>query len=316
MVDFGVKTGPGGYTFEDLKSIWFEAEKLGFNSGWLYDHLYSLSGKDDACLECWTTLASLASLTKRLKVGTMVLCNQFRHPSLLAKMGATLDLISNGRLEFGIGAGWYDEESRECGIDFPDAKTRILRLREAVQVIRMLWTSEKASFTGAYYTLNGAICKPKPVQKPHPPIWIGTGKGTKLMPKVVAEVADGVNISFKSPEECQRRIDLLQAACSKIGRPLKQIRLSLQCRILIAEDDRRLKERIESLARKAGTDAATYVKQQESEEAALIGPPSRIIEGLQKYVDLGIDYFMIIFLGDTTLEPLRIFADSVMPEFH
>ena len=314
MVDWGVKTGPGGYSFEDLKSIWLEAEKLGFNSGWLYDHIYSLNAKDQINLECWTTLSALASLTNRLKVGTMVLCNQFRHPSLLAKMGATLDLISNGRLEFGIGAGWYDEEAKECGIDFPDTKTRILRLREAVQVIRMLWTSEKASFSGDYYTLNEAICNPKPIQKPHPPIWIGTPRGMKLMPRVVAEVADVVNYSFRSPEECKERIDVLRVACQKVGRPLDKIRLSLQCRILIAEDERRLKERIESLARKAGKDAATYVKEQES-EAALIGPPSRVIEGLRRYMDLGIDYFVIVFLGDTTLEPLRIFAESVMPKF-
>jgi len=313
LVKFGIKTGPGGYSFQDLKSIWLEAEKLGFDSGWLYDHLYSLNRKEEICLECWTTLTALAASTRRLKIGTMVLCNQFRHPSLLAKMAATLDVISEGRLQLGIGAGWYEEESRECGIDFPEAKTRILRLRESVQIIRMLWTSEKASFSGEYYAIKDAVCNPKPIQKPHPPIWIGIIKGKKLMPKVVAEVADGVNLTFLSPQECRQRIDILKAACLKRNRSPDELQLSWQGRILIAPDQQQLKGKIESFAQKSGMDVASFLKDQES-EATIIGTAEECLKKLQTYLDLGIGYFLLLFLGDRTLEPIRLFAEHVMPK--
>lgn len=313
MIEFGIKTGPGGYTLEDLKSIWLEAERLGFDSGWLYDHLYSLGKKEEICVECWTALTHLASITQRLKIGSMVLCNQFRHPALLAKMGATLDVISKGRLQFGIGAGWYEEESNEMGMDFPDARTRIERLRESAQIVKLLWGSEKATFRGKYYSIENGICNPKPIQQPRPPIWIGIIKGTRLMPKVAAEIADGVNLTFISPEECLRRINLVKSACKGINRPPDEVKFSWQGRILIAPDERQLKSRLETLAERSHAPVAEYRKELE-DEATIIATPKECVSRLRTYVDLGIEHFMLIFPGDRTLEPLRLFAEQVMAE--
>ncbi len=313
MVEFGVKTGPGGYTLEELRSIWIEAEKLGFDSGWLYDHLYSLNKKEEVCVECWTALTHLATLTNRIKIGSMVLCNQFRHPSLLAKMGATLDVVSNGRLQFGIGAGWYDEESKEMGVEFPNARTRIQRLRESAQIIRLLWGSEKATFKGEYYSIENGICNPKPIQKPRPPIWVGIIKGTKLMPKVAAEIADGVNLTFISPEDCGRRIDLVKAACKGIMRPPDELKFSWQGRVIIARDEGQLESKLEKMAEKSHTSVGALRKELE-DEASIIGTPAVCARKLRDYIELGIEHFMLIFPGDKTLEPLRIFAEQVMPE--
>ncbi len=313
MVEFGVKTGPGGYSLNELVSIWTEAERLGFDSGWLYDHLYSLNKKEEICVECWTALTHLASVTKRMKIGSMVLCNQFRHPALLAKMSATLDVVSNGRLQLGMGAGWYDEESNEMGVEFPNIRTRIERLKESVQVVKLLWGSEKANFNGKYYSVHGGICNPKPIQKPGPPIVIGIIKGTKIMPRVAAEVADGVNLTFVSTEECQRRISLVKAACEKISRSSNEIHFSWQGRVLIAPDESKLKAKLETLANKSQTTLADYRKELES-EATIIGTPEQCSRKLQEYMDIGIEHFMLIFPGDRTLEPLRIFAEEVMQE--
>ncbi len=312
-MEFGVKTGPGGYTLNELVSIWTEAEKLGFDSGWLYDHLYSLTRKEDACVECWTTLTYLASLTKRMKIGSLVLCNQFRHPALLAKMSATLDIVSNGRLQLGMGAGWYDEESMEMGVEFPSAAIRIQRLKESVQIVKLLWASEKATYKGKHYSIQNAICNPKPIQKPGPPVIVGIIKGTKVMPRVAAEVADGVNLTFISPEECRRRMDLVKSACKKLNRSPDQIHFSWQGRILIASDESKLNMKLEAFAKKANMPRAEYVKELES-EASIIGTPEVCSRKLRAYMDIGIEHFMLVFLGDRSLEPLRDFADKVMPE--
>lgn len=318
MVEFGVKTGPGGYTFDDLKRIWLEAERLGFDSGWLYDHLYTLHtpSKSEVCLENWTTLTALATLTHRLKIGTLVLCNQFRQPSLLAKMAATLDVISDGRVQFGIGAGnsQFWEEAKDYGIDFPEPKTRIMRLREAIQIIRLMWETEEATFKGKYYSIDHVTCNPRPVQKPHPPIWVGIAHGTKLMPKVIAELADGGNFTFLPPEDCGRRIDLIKTTCSKIGRRPQEVRFSWQGRILIAPDQQQLNAKVTALAERAGKDVKSFIADLES-EGSVIGTPDECVKKLRAYVDLGIEHFALLFLGDKSLEPLQVFADQVMPQF-
>ena len=153
-------------TFERVRNVVLECERLGYDSIWLDDHL--MYGKTPI-LECWTTLSALASLTAKIRLGTMVLCNSYRNPALLAKMAATLDVISNGRLELGIGAGVQKDEHEAYGIPFPKPSERIERMKEAVEIIKKLWTEENANYQGKYYTVNEAVCLPKPLQKPHPP---------------------------------------------------------------------------------------------------------------------------------------------------
>jgi len=159
---FGVKTGQGGYAYEELKKIWTAAEKLGYNSAWLYDHFYALHDKQDPCLEAWTTLSALATSTKKMKIGTVVTAISYRNPALLAKMASTVDVISGGRLILGVGAGWHEKEYKAYGYEFPDPRTRVRQLKETLIVIRKLWTEDKATFKGDFYSLNGAINLPKP----------------------------------------------------------------------------------------------------------------------------------------------------------
>ena len=155
---------PSSY-FNQVREVVLECERLGYHSVWLDDHL--MFGKRPI-LESWTTLSALSSITKKIKLGTMVLCNSFRKPALLAKMAATLDVISNGRLEFGIGAGTQKDEHIAYGIPFSNPSVRIDRMKEAVEIIKTMWTQEKASYEGKYYRIKEAVCEPKPMQKPHP----------------------------------------------------------------------------------------------------------------------------------------------------
>ena len=161
--------------FARIRDVVLECERLGYHSVWLDDHL--MFG-EQPILECWTTLSALSIVTTRIRLGSMVACNSFRNPALLAKIAASLDVISGGRLEFGIGAGIQETEHRAYGFSFPKSHVRIERLREAIEVINALWSEEKVSYKGKHYNLEKAICEPKPLQKPHPPITIG-GSGEK-----------------------------------------------------------------------------------------------------------------------------------------
>lgn len=221
-IRFGAILPLNQVNFTNLKSEALECEKLGFHAIWLSDHffpfpLYGASSMPR--LECWTSLSGLASVTKKLRLGTLVLCNSYREPSVLAKMASTLDNISNGRLEFGIGAGWFEAEYRAYGIPFENAPVRISRLREGIQVIKKMWTEENPRFEGKYYTIRDAFCNPKPVQEPHPPIWIG-GSGEKLLLRVVAEFADGCNVAgwTGKPKDFKQKIAILEKTLSFYGK--------------------------------------------------------------------------------------------------
>ena len=168
--------------YEFSKSIATTADNLKFDSIYAYDHLIP-HYKDDIeknIFECFTLLSSLAVITKKVKIGQIVVCNSYRNPSLLAKMLSTLDIISNGRLELGIGAGWYEQEYLSYGYEFPSARTRIMQLDESISIIKAMWTEKYASFEGKYYKIKDAICNPKPIQKPHPLIMVG-GSGEKVL---------------------------------------------------------------------------------------------------------------------------------------
>jgi F420-dependent oxidoreductase-like protein len=212
---FGIKTAPRQAALLD---VWREADALPiFEHAWVSDHFMSL-GEDPTvpCLEAWTLLAALAAQTQRLRVGVMVTGNTYRHPAVLAKMAATVDVIANGRLNFGIGTGWSEREHRAYGIPLPTPGERIRRLGEACELIRRLWTEPVVSFEGRYYQLNAAYCEPKPMQTPHPPFAIGA-EGERTL-RVVARHADIWDCSVDSPEEYRQKSLLLDGYCAAIGR--------------------------------------------------------------------------------------------------
>ena len=312
-VEFGVKTGQGGYSYDDLRKVWTAAEDLGYDSAWLYDHFYALGNKNDQCLEGWTTLAALASETKRLKIGTMVTSVSYRQPSLLAKMATTVDIISKGRMILGIGAGWYEEEYRAYGYEYPDQATRVRQLKEALIVIRKLWTEERATFKGKFYSTHEAINMPKPVQKPSPKILIGITRGKKTLPYLAVRFADGFNLVAGSVEECAAILESIRNYCLKFGKNLENLISSWQGFIMIAQSESELNKIIEASARERGQSIAEFRKTAE-ERHFIIGKPDQCVEKLRRFKDIGINHFILIFSDDTSLRPLGVFRDHVIPE--
>jgi F420-dependent oxidoreductase-like protein len=228
-LSFGVKTAPQHSKYEDIVRVWREADEIpAFEHAWLFDHFMPL-GKDPTgpCLEGWTLLAALAAQTRRIRVGQMVTGNTYRHPAVLANMGATVDVISGGRLDFGIGAGWNELEHNAYGIPLYPAGERIRRLGEACEVIRRLWTETVTSFDGRYYQLKDARCEPKPLQKPYPPFVLG-GSGEQLTLRVVAKYADVWNFVGGTLDEFRHKNEVLDRYCAEIGRDPVVIQRSIQ----------------------------------------------------------------------------------------
>jgi F420-dependent oxidoreductase-like protein len=234
-VRFSVQTPIESTTFAALARHWQRAEELGYDAAWLDDHFYSVTGPAaDDSLECWTLMAALARETSRLRFGTLVACNSYRHPPLVAKMAASLDHISGGRLEFGLGAGWFEHEYRAYGYEFAPIGTRLEQLAEALQICLSMWTEERTTFEGRHYRVHKAACNPKPVQRPHPPITIG-GSGRKRTLRTTARWAQQWNsLGRGGTAEWLELKDVLAAHCADVGRDVGEITCSVNLRF---EDD-------------------------------------------------------------------------------
>jgi F420-dependent oxidoreductase-like protein len=276
--------------FTRIRGMVLECERLGYHSVWLDDHLMY---ENKLILECWTTLAALSAVTTRIRLGTMVTCNSFRNPALLAKIAASVDVISGGRLEFGIGAGVQKTEHLAYGFPFPTASNRIERMKEAVEVIKALWSDENASYAGKHYSVKGAVCEPKPLQKPHPPITIG-GSGEKLMLKVTAQHADRFDWGYlPSVELYKHKLKVLESYCKAVGRDFREIERScwLGGQLVIAQN------RGES--------------SEETAHESLVNTPDECVRMMQPYVDLGVTHFMLFFDDLPSLGSLRLCAETV-----
>jgi F420-dependent oxidoreductase-like protein len=234
MPSLGIKLSPQNCTIEDLRAVWSIADEAGFDHLWAFDHFNPIfSDVAGDVFEGMTLLAAMAEATSRVRIGLMVAGNTYRHPGVLAKMATTIDHLSGGRLEFGLGASGAEVEHTMLGIPFYTAGERIRRLGEALTVCRKLWTEERASFEGRYYTLTDAIANPKPLQRPHPPIWVG-GAGEELTLRVVAEHADVWNV-IGSVEQVLRKASVLDQHCADVGRDPVEIKRSVQPRFDLAD---------------------------------------------------------------------------------
>jgi F420-dependent oxidoreductase-like protein len=230
---WGIKTSPQHTTYDALLKIWQDAENTpAFEHAWLFDHFNPIGGDlDGPCFEGWTLLAALAAQTSRLRLGLMVAGNTYRHPAVHAHMAATVDVISNGRLDFGIGAGWNEYEHQSMGIPLYPPGERIRRLGEACEITKRLFTQQLTDFDGRYYQLKEARLEPKPIQKPYPPFVIG-GSGEKLTLRVVAQYADVWNFGgFDDVEQFRQKLHVLHEHCADVGRDPEEIKLSVQTRI-------------------------------------------------------------------------------------
>jgi F420-dependent oxidoreductase-like protein len=229
---FGFKTAPQHTTWADMLSVWQAADDIDlFESGWTFDHFYPIfSDSTGPCLEGWTATTALAQATRRLRMGLLVTGITYRHPAVLAKIAATLDIISGGRLELGIGAAWNEEESSAYGIPLGTPRERSDRFEEACQVLISLLTRTTTDFDGRYYQLTQARCEPKPVQRPHPPICIG-GSGEKRTLKTTARYAQHWNFAGGTVEQFREKVAVLHGHCADIGRDPAEIMLSTHLRL-------------------------------------------------------------------------------------
>lgn len=230
-VHVGLKFSQQQCTIEQQREVWRVADEAGFDHLWDFDHFHPIGGQplDGDIFDGWTLLAAMAEATTRVRLGNMVTGNTYRHPAVLAKIATTVDHLSAGRLEFGLGGAWAEVEHQMLGIDFPSVGTRLRRLNEACIVIKKLWTEERADFEGRHYRLQDAMHCPKPVQKPYPPIWIGGGGEQKTL-RIVAEHADVWNMAGGTVEVANHKVEVLHRHCEDVGRDPAEIRLSVQLR--------------------------------------------------------------------------------------
>ncbi|MFO1536312.1 MAG: LLM class F420-dependent oxidoreductase [Actinomycetota bacterium] len=284
------------------------AEALGYDSVWVYDHFHNVPvPAHEAVFECWTVMAALAEATTTIRLGQMVSCTSYRSPALTAKIAASIDVISGGRLEWGVGAGWYEGEYRAYGYDFPAAKDRIAMLREAVEIVTAMWREPDTTYTGTHYRVEGAQCDPKPLQQPRPPVWIGGG-GEQLTLRVVARLADKANFGGK-PHEFAHKRDVLHRHCEAVGRDPGEIELTWSPEVFVRESEAEIARLVA-----AGEAGSKFGEPFESWSAGnLVGTPEQVVERIRTYVDLGCTYFVpwcSDYPDDTTL---RLFAEQVMP---
>ncbi|MGH8012797.1 MAG: TIGR03560 family F420-dependent LLM class oxidoreductase, partial [Candidatus Binataceae bacterium] len=240
-IEFGLFSPQAGMSFKTVLERARHLEQLGYHSIWLVDHFWNRGLPEADTLECTATMSALAARTEKLRIGSLVLCNSFRNPGLLAKTLSTIDNVSNGRVEVGLGAGWMDEEYRGYGYDFPTMGARLRQLEEGLKVMKLLFTEKKASFDGRYYHLADALNNPKPVQKPHPPITIG-GSGEKVMLRIVAQYADRWNCpaGYRSFEH---KLGVLKEHCQAVGRDPKTINISEQLLICLGANEAEVEEK-------------------------------------------------------------------------
>lgn len=226
---FGIKTPPQHCTWQDMVDVWRAADQIAlFESAWNFDHFYPLVGDTDGpCMEAWVTLSALAAQTQRIRIGCMVNGTPYRHPALTANMAATLDIVSAGRLELGLGAGWHEGECAAYGINLLPLGQRMDRFEEAVEIVIQLLSQETTTFSGRHYQITEARCEPKGPQQPNPPIIIGGG-GEKRTLRIAARFADHWNLPFATPDTFRAKREILLSHCADVGRNPGEITCSVQ----------------------------------------------------------------------------------------
>jgi F420-dependent oxidoreductase-like protein len=282
------------------------AERLGYDSLWVYDHFHNVPAPaHEAVFECWTTLAAISQRTSRIRLGQMVGCASYRNPGLLAKITSNLDVMSGGRLDWGIGAGWYEHEYRAYGYEFLPARDRIRMLRETVEIVKLMWSEPDAHYEGRHFTISGAQCDPKPLQRPHPPIWIGGG-GEQLTLRVVARLADRSNFGGK-PHEFAHKCEVLKQHCLAVGRDYDEILKTWSPEVFIREDEREIE---------AGGTRSFWGEPFESwRDGNLVGTPEQVCEKIRVYQQLGVGGIVAWCSDYPDTETLQLLAEKVLPEF-
>ncbi len=292
MIKIGMHAGPQDLTIDELKKLWRTADENGFHWVSVWDHFYAnpLVDRKNPCFEGVAAMSALASLTSNVQVGCLVFCALFRSPGLLAKAAVTVDHLSGGRAQIGIGAGWLEEEFREFGYGFPALGRRLDQLEEALAIIRSLLRDEETTFKGEYYEVEGAVCGPKPLN-PDLPIWVG-GRGKVRTPAIAARFADGFNMPYLAPDSVRDRLARVRVACEAAGRDPQEIQSSVNVGFYLG-------------------DRAPEV----NPEGSLVGSAQQAVDRIGAYADTGVEGLNIALRPPVDWEALQRFIDDVMPHF-
>jgi alkanesulfonate monooxygenase SsuD/methylene tetrahydromethanopterin reductase-like flavin-dependent oxidoreductase (luciferase family) len=314
-LEFGVFLNPEVSDYSSLLGDALLCEDLGFGSVWISDHLVGMYNDPGAArFECWTTSTALLVDTTSVKVGQLVMANPFRPPPLMAKMGATLDSISGGRLILGLGTGWHEGEFKAYGYPFESPRDRVKRLDEAAIIIKRMWTETSPSFQGEFYSIEDAYCDPKPVQDPHPPLMLAGG-GEELTLKTVARHADISNFAawMGSTEDFEHKAKVLEEWCTRVGRDFSDITKSWAAYIIIGEDEERVEGKISEYRRRM---QSRYGDPSRERTPPLAGTPEELAEQMESYMEVGCGMFILRFMGGDLEKEATLFAEEVIPVFN
>lgn len=304
----GVHIGSMTHSMDDLLRIYRMADEAGLYWASVSDHLYANplmdpSTREIPCFEGISTMAAIAATTKNIRIGCMMMCGPFRNPGLLAKAAVTIDHISGGRVELGVGAGWFEEEFKEFGYDFPEAKVRLDMLEEQLQILRALFDQHEVSFSGEHYRVENAICSPKPMQKKLR-LWVG-GRGPKRTPRIAAQYADGFNTPYLEPDGFADRLAVLDTACEKFGRDPATLSKTINLHFLMGCDPASVQK---------GRDR--YNALPDSHRAgALLGDKQEAIDRIGVYRDVGAHGLNIAFRPPVDWDSYQYFLEEVAPAF-
>ena len=271
-------------------------EKLGYESIWVYDHFHTVpKPTQDPTYECWTLMSALSQKTSTVRLGQMCTCNSYRNPAYLTKVASNIDVMSNGRLEYAIGAGWYDHEYRAYGYEYPSAGVRLKMLEESLIIYKKMTTEETPIFKGEYYQIDGAINQPKPIQKPYPPLWV-CGGGEKVTLKLLAKYGDYGNWDVDVNGFVEKS-NILQDHCENVGRDFDEIGRTLHTNVLIAQNKKDLDTKVERLA------TYTNIPKDYYYDRPLIGTKEEVFATIEQYKEAGCEYLIAyipdIVWGDT-----------------
>jgi len=308
-IRFGFQSGQQNVTWERMRDAWRNFDQWGYDSLWAFDHFYPIFTPDPAgpCMENWTLLGALSQHTKRARIGALVNGNTYRNPCLAAKMAATLDHLSGGRLNFGIGAGWNELEHRNFGIDFKTLRGRLEALDESCQIIKGMFTRERTTFEGKHYKIADAVCNPKPLQKPYIPFMIG-GRGEKRLLKIVARHADMWNTMHANPAQMKRLIEVIERHGDTVGRDTDEIEKTIMMPLCYkASEDR---ERLIS----GGVASMAGITPEQARDRIMIGAKDECLDKIAQYRKVGVTHFIFSLRWPILVEDeFQGFAEEVIP---
>lgn len=304
---FGLHTGPQDVAIEDLRRAWRRADDAGFYWCSVWDHFYSLSDPTGPCFEGVAAMAALACETRRVRVGCLVFCIMYRHPAVLANVAVTIDHLSGGRCELGIGAGWKESEAAAYGIAFPPISERLTRLEETAAIIRRLWQEKETTVDGRYYRLERARCEPKPLQR-NPRLWIA-GQGERRLLRIVARHADAWNVPFLSPDVYAVRNATLSQWCEREKRDPRSILRSVNVGLVIGQTEAKVVREEALLGRQFGP-LLEIVR-----GGIMIGTPQQVIDRIGAYQRAGAELIIIALRAPFNWDGLDQFISDVMPAF-